>query len=431
MKKFSLLGLLTFSPLAFADLTAWIKPIQELNTGDTTWLMISTILVLFMTIPGLALFYAGMVRKKNVLATMAQSFASCCVIAILWVCVGYSLAFTPNNAWIGGIERFFLQGLTLWTEQGLLTIYPGAPTIPETVFMLFQMAFAIIAGAIITGAFAERMKFSALLCFVSAWSLFVYVPTAHWVWAEGGWLANDGVLDYAGGTVIHVNAGMAGLVAAIMLGKRVGYGKEVMAPHNLVLTLIGTAMLWIGWFGFNAGSALAADARAGMAMVVTQIAAASGAVAWLLIEVVMKHKPSVLGLASGAIAGLVGITPAAGFVSVQSALAIGAITSAICFVSATKLKYWFKYDDTLDAFGIHGVGGIVGAVLTGIFVSQEISATTTTLWLQIESVLITLVFSGLGSFIILKIIDKTIGLRVNYDEERQGLDLVLHGERIE
>ena len=431
MKKFSLLGLLTFSPLAFADLTAWIKPIQELNAGDTTWLMISTILVLFMTISGLALFYAGMVRKKNVLATMAQSFASCCVIAILWVCVGYSLAFTPNNAWIGGIERFFLQGLTLWTEQGLLTIYPSAPTIPETVFMLFQMAFAIIAGAIITGAFAERMKFSALLCFVSAWSLFVYVPTAHWVWAEGGWLANDGVLDYAGGTVIHVNAGMAGLVAAIMLGKRVGYGKEVMAPHNLVLTLIGTAMLWIGWFGFNAGSALAADARAGMAMVVTQIAAASGAVAWLLIEVVMKHKPSVLGLASGAIAGLVGITPAAGFVSVQSALAIGAITSAVCFVSATKLKYWFKYDDTLDAFGIHGVGGIVGAVLTGIFVSQEISATTTTLWLQIESVLITLVFSGLGSFIILKIIDKTIGLRVNYDEERQGLDLVLHGERIE
>lgn len=239
------------------------------------------------------------------------------------------------------------------------------------------------------------------------------------------------MLDYAGGTVIHVNAGMTGLVAAIMLGKRVGYGKEVMAPHNLVLTLIGTAMLWIGWFGFNAGSALAADARAGMAMVVTQIAAASGAVAWLLIEVVMKHKPSVLGLASGAIAGLVGITPAAGFVSVQSALAIGAITSAVCFVSATKLKYWFKYDDTLDAFGIHGVGGIVGAVLTGIFVSQEISATTTTLWLQIESVLITLVFSGLGSFIILKIIDKTIGLRVNYDEERQGLDLVLHGERIE
>ncbi|MBN6710662.1 ammonium transporter [Haemophilus haemoglobinophilus] len=431
MKKFSLLGLLTFSPLAFADLTAWIKPIQELNAGDTTWLMISTILVLFMTIPGLALFYAGMVRKKNVLATMAQSFASCCVIAILWVCVGYSLAFTPNNAWIGGVERFFLQGLTLWTEQGLLTIYPGAPTIPETVFMLFQMAFAIIAGAIITGAFAERMKFSALLCFVTAWSLFIYVPTAHWVWAEGGWLANDGVLDYAGGTVIHVNAGMAGLVAAIMLGKRVGYGKEVMAPHNLVLTLIGTAMLWIGWFGFNAGSALAADARAGMAMVVTQIAAASGAVAWLLIEVVMKHKPSVLGLASGAIAGLVGITPAAGFVSVQSALAIGAITSAVCFMSATKLKYWFKYDDTLDAFGIHGVGGIVGAVLTGIFVSQEISATTTTLWLQIESVLITLVFSGLGSFIILKMIDKTIGLRVNYDEERQGLDLVLHGERIE
>ncbi|WWO73227.1 ammonium transporter [Histophilus somni] len=293
------------------------------------------------------------------------------------------------------------------------------------------MTFAIIAGAIITGATVERMKFSALLLFVGLWSLLIYVPTAHWVWGIGGWLVNDGVLDYAGGTVIHINAGVAGLVAAIVIGKRVGYRHEVMMPHNLVLTLIGTAMLQIGWFGFNAGSALAADARAGMALATTQISASVGALTWILVEVFCKHKPSALGLASGAVAGLVGITPAAGFVSVQSALFIGMITSAVCFVGVMKLKYWFRYDDTLDAFGIHGLGGIVGAVLTGIFVSPDISATETTLWTQIESVLITIIFSASGSFVLLKIIDKTVGLRVERDEERQGLDLSCHGERIE
>ncbi|MDY4280172.1 MAG: ammonium transporter [[Pasteurella] mairii] len=431
MKKVVLLGLLGISPMAMADLSDWVQPMSTLKAGDTTWVMVSAILVLFMTIPGLALFYAGMVRKKNALSTMMQSFAVCCLIAILWMCFGYSLAFAPNGAFIGGTERFFLSGMNVFTEKEMLTVYPGAGTIPEPVFMVFQMAFAIIAGAIITGAFAERMKFSALLCFVGLWSLLIYVPTAHWVWGMDGWLASDGVLDYAGGTVIHINAGVAGLVAAIMIGKRVGYGREVMAPHNLVLTLIGTAMLWIGWFGFNAGSALAADGRAGMALATTQIAATAGALTWCLVEVLCKHKPSALGLASGAIAGLVGITPAAGFVSVQSALIIGVVTSAICFVIATKMKYWLKYDDTLDVFGIHGVGGIVGAVLTGVFVSSDISGTDTTLWIQIESVLITIAFSAIGSFILLKIIDKTIGLRVAYEEERQGLDLVLHGERIE
>lgn len=431
MKNKLTLGLCMMPTMTFADVSDWLKPMSNIQAGDTTWVMVSAILVLFMTIPGLALFYAGMVRKKNTLATMVQSFATCCLVAVLWFCFGYSLAFTPNNAFLGGTDRFFLNGLSLFNEQGSLTIYPGAETIPESVFMLFQMAFAIIAAAIITGAFAERMKFSALLLFVGFWSIFVYAPTAHWVWGLDGWLAKDGVLDYAGGTVIHINAGIAGLVASLMIGKRVGYGRESMPPHNLVLSLIGTAMLWIGWFGFNAGSALAADGRAGMALATTQIAATSGALAWILVEVLSKVKPSALGLASGAVAGLVGITPAAGFVSVQSALIIGIITSVICFFAVTKIKYWLKYDDSLDAFGIHGLGGIVGAVLTGVFVSTDIAGTNTTLWLQIESVLITIAFSTVGSFIILRIIDKTVGLRVDYDEERQGLDLVLHGERIE
>ncbi|WP_373100301.1 MULTISPECIES: ammonium transporter [Pasteurellaceae] len=432
MKKYCLLGLSAgLSPATFAQLTDWIRPVAELQAGDTAWVAVCAILVLFMTIPGLALFYGGMVRKKNVLATMVQSFAVCCLLSLLWMGVGYSLAFTPGDGFLGGSERLFLNGLNVFTEQQMLTVYPGAPTIPESVFMVFQMAFAIIAGAIITGALAERMKFSALLCFVGLWSLLIYVPTAHWVWALDGWLANDGVLDYAGGTVIHINAGVAGLVAAIMLGKRVGYGREVITPHNLVLTLIGTAMLWIGWFGFNAGSALAADGRAGMALATTQIAAAAGALSWILIETLCRHKPSALGLVSGAVAGLVGITPAAGFVSVQSALFIGAITGAVCFVGVTKLKYWCGYDDSLDAFGIHGIGGIVGAVLTGIFVSSEITGAETTVWIQLKSVLITVVFSAVGSVMLLKIIDKFIGLRVDHDAERQGLDLVLHGERVE
>lgn len=432
MNKYSGLLALLFLPLTSkAELTDWIQPFSVVNTGDTAWVMVSAILVLFMTIPGLALFYAGMVRKKNILSVMVQSFAACSLIAVIWFVCGYSLAFTPNNAFIGGLDRLFLSGLNVFTEQELLTVYPGASSIPESVFMLFQMAFAIIAGAIMTGAFAERMKFSAVLLFIGLWTLLVYVPTAHWVWGIGGWLAEDGVLDYAGGTVIHVNAGVAGLCAALFLGKRIGYGKDAMPPYNLTLTLIGCAMLWIGWFGFNAGSALAADSRAGMAMVTTQISAATGALGWILCEVVGRHKPSALGLASGAVAGLVGITPAAGFVDAQSAVWIGLITSIFCFISVTKLKYKLGYDDSLDAFGIHGMGGIVGAALTGIFVSTDITGGGASVWTQVESVLITLVYSSVVSFALLWTMSKFMELRVAFDEERQGLDLISHGERLE
>ncbi|MEE3608427.1 ammonium transporter [Avibacterium paragallinarum] len=433
MKKFSgLLTLLCFPLTSHAALSGWVQPFSVISAGDTAWVMLSTILVLFMTIPGLALFYAGMVRKKNILSVMVQSFAACSLIAVIWFVCGYSLAFTPNNAFIGGLDRLFLHGLNVFTAQEQLTVYPGASTIPESVFMLFQMAFAIIAGAIMTGAFAERMKFSAVLIFVGLWTLLVYVPTAHWVWGIGGWLAEDGVLDYAGGTVIHINAGVAGLCAAMFIGKRIGYGKDAMPPYNLTLTLIGCAMLWIGWFGFNAGSALAADSRAGMAMVTTQISAAVGALAWILCEACYRHKPSALGLASGAVAGLVGITPAAGFVDAQSAVFIGFITCVICFFSVTKLKYKLGYDDSLDAFGIHGIGGIVGAVLTGIFVSADITGSEgASLWIQIESVLITLVYSSAVSFALLWGMSKFMTLRVERDEERQGLDLTSHGERLE
>ncbi|MGY6772414.1 ammonium transporter [Gallibacterium sp. ZY190522] len=424
--------LLAFLPItAHAELTDWIQPISAISAGDTAWVMLAAILVLFMTIPGLALFYAGMVRKKNILATMVQSFAVCCLVAVIWLICGYSLVFTPNNAFIGGLDRLFLNGLNVFTEQEKLTIYPGAASIPESVFMVFQMAFAIIAGAIITGAFAERIKFSAVLVFVGIWTLLVYVPTAHWVWSIGGWLAEDGVLDYAGGTVIHINAGVAGLCAALFIGKRIGYGKDAMPPYNLTLTLIGCAMLWIGWFGFNAGSALAADSRAGMALATTQIAAAVAALTWMLCEVISKHKPSALGLASGAVAGLVGITPAAGFVSAQSAVWIGLITSVFCFIAVTKIKYKLGYDDSLDAFGIHGIGGIVGAILTGVFVSTDITGGDASILAQVESVLITLIYSSVMSVFILWVMSKFTDIRVSTDEERQGLDLVSHGERLE
>lgn len=429
---FAYLILSIFIPnLALAG-DSWLQPISNLNGGDTAWIMVSAALVLFMTLPGLALFYSGMVRKKNILSTMVHSFAIAALVSILWMVVGYSLAFTPNNGFIGGLDRLFLQGLTFDAGQSMVSIYPGAPTIPESVFMLFQMTFAIISTAIIAGAFAERMKFGAVLLFCGLWVLLVYVPTAHWVWEGSGWLASHGVLDYAGGTVVHINAGVAGLMAAIVVGKRIGYGREVMAPNNLVFTLAGAAMLWIGWFGFNAGSALAADGRAGMAMVTTQIAASAGALAWILCEVILKQKPSALGLASGAIAGLVGITPAAGFVSAGSAIIIGLVTAGVCFVGVTILKHKLKYDDSLDAFGIHGIGGIAGALLTGFFASTQISGATGSFLTQLVGVLITLVYSGLLSWILLVIISKVFkGLRVEHDEEREGLDLALHGEKID
>lgn len=416
---------------AAGGVSDWVKPFSNLNSGDTAWMLVSTLLVLFMTLPGLALFYSGMVRKKNILSMMVQSFSATALVSVLWMVVGYSIAFTPGNGFIGGLDRAMLSGMNVWTEQKQLTIFPGAASIPESVFMMFQMTFAIISTAIITGAFAERMKFSAMLIFSGLWVLLVYAPTAHWVWEGSGWLFKAGILDYAGGTVVHINAGIAGLAAAVVIGKRVGYGREPMAPYNLVYTLMGAGMLWVGWFGFNAGSALAADGRAGMAMLTTQVAAAVAALTWLLLESFSGGKPSALGVASGAVAGLVGITPAAGFVGPQAALLIGIITSIVCFFSVTKLKHLLKYDDSLDAFGIHGVGGITGALLTGLLASHTITNTDAKMTAQLLGVAITVVYSGAVSWVILKILDKVIGLRVEKDEEREGLDVVSHGESLE
>ncbi|WP_277427443.1 ammonium transporter [Trinickia sp. Y13] len=406
---------------------------SKISSGDTAWMLTSSALVLFMTIPGLALFYAGMVRKKNVLATVMQSFAITCVVTVLWTVVGYSLAFTPGNAFIGGFSRVLLAGMTYikGDKATTLTVSHLAPTIPETVYFIYQMTFAIITPALITGAFADRMKFSAMLVFMTLWSLIVYSPIAHMVWEPTGWLSSAGILDFAGGTVVHINAGIAGLVCALVLGKRVGYGREAMAPHNLVLTLMGAAMLWVGWFGFNAGSAVAADGRAGFAMLTTQVATACAALAWMFVEWIAKGKPSALGIASGAVAGLVAITPASGFVGVGGALAIGLIAGAVCFWSATWLKMKLGYDDSLDCFGVHGVGGIIGALLTGIFAVKDIGGADGSLLLQAKGVLTTVVYSGVLSYVLLKIIDLVIGLRVAEEEEREGLDVVLHGEHVE
>ncbi|MDP0174176.1 ammonium transporter [Glaesserella parasuis] len=435
MKKLSiLLGLSLLPTLSHAE-TSWWQPLSALNSGDTAWVMISAILVIFMTIPGLALFYGGMVRKKNVLSTMMHSFSVTALISVLWITVGYSLAFTEGNAFIGGFDRLFLSGMGLDLAKEMTTIAPNASTIPEAVFMFFQMTFAVISVAIISGAFAERMKYSAMMWLSGLWFLLGYVPTCHWVWG-GGFMAEGGVLDYAGGTVVHINAGGAALVAAIVVGKRVGYGKEAMPPHNMVYTLMGTAMLWVGWFGFNAGSAVAANASAGMAMAVTQIAATFGALTWLICEKIAGHRPSALGLASGAVAGLVGITPAAGFVDPQGAIFIGIITAAVCYFAVSVLKHKLGYDDSLDAFGIHGFGGIAGAVLTGIFFNNTIFGGEATVGSQVltqlKDVVITVLYSGIVSFILLKIIEKiTKGLRVERDEEREGLDITIHGERVE
>ena len=425
-----------FTPVwALAGTEDWWKPMAQISAGDTAWVMTAAVLVLLMTIPGLALFYGGMVRKKNVLGTMMHSFSIAALVSVLWMAVGYSLAFAPGNAVIGGLDRVFLSGMGLDMGKEMVTVAPNADTIPETVFMFFQMTFAIISTAIVTGAFAERMKFSAMLLFSGLWMVLVYAPVCHWVWG-GGFMGDGGVLDYAGGTVVHINAGVAGLVAAIVMGKRVGYGKEAMAPHNMAFTLIGAAMLWVGWFGFNAGSAVAADASAGMAMAVTQIAAAAGALSWMLCEKLIGHKPSALGLASGAVAGLVGITPAAGFVGPQAALAIGALTAVGAYFASVVLKRKLGYDDSLDAFGIHGFGGIIGAVLTGLLFSNAIFGGDATVGrqvlIQLKDVATTLVYSGVATFVILKVVSVLCGgLRVNKDAEREGLDLAVHGERVE
>ena len=405
---------------------------DKISAGDTAWMLTSTALVLMMTIPGLALFYGGMVRKKNILATVMQSFAITCLVTLLWWVVGYSWAFTPGGSpYLGGMSRFLMHGMTFMKDDGKLTVSHLAPSIPETVYAMFQLTFAIITPALIAGAFADRMKFSAMLVFMTLWSLIVYAPIAHWVWEPSGWLAVKGVLDYAGGTVVHINAGIAGLASCLVLGKRLGYGKDPMPPYNLTLTMIGASLLWVGWFGFNAGSAVAADGRAGMAMAATQIATAAAAMSWMFVEWFAKGKPSVLGIASGAVAGLVAITPASGFVGPSASVVIGIAAGVVCFFAATTLKRALGYDDSLDAFGVHCIGGIVGALLTGVFASKEIAGVEGSLVTQLWGVGTTLIYGFVMSFIILKLIDMTIGLRVSEDQEREGLDISLHGESIE
>jgi Amt family ammonium transporter len=404
---------------------------DKINSGDTAWMLTSTALVLMMTIPGLALFYGGMVRKKNVLATLMQSFAITCIVTILWWLVGYSWAFTPGSPYLGGMSRALFQGMSFMHDDNKLTVSHLGLTVPETVYAMFQLTFAIITPALIAGAFADRMKFSAMLVFMSVWSLIVYAPIAHWVWEPSGWLAVKGVLDFAGGTVVHINAGIAGLASCLVLGKRLGYGREAMPPHNLVLTLTGASLLWVGWFGFNAGSAVAADGRAGMAMLVTQVATAAAALGWMFAEWIAKRKPSVLGIASGAVAGLVAITPASGFVGPTPAVIIGVVAGVGCFLAATYLKKALGYDDSLDAFGVHGIGGIIGALLTGVFASKEIGGVDGSVLTQLWGICTTVIYGFAASFLILKVIDMTIGLRVSEEQEREGLDISLHGESVE
>jgi len=406
----------------------------KIDSGDTAWMLTSTALVLMMTIPGLALFYGGMVRKMNVLATVMQSFAVTCLVTVLWMIISYSLAFTPGSPYIGGMSRFMLNGM------GIDAINDLAKTIPESVYMCFQMTFAIITPALICGAFADRMKFSALLWFIGLWAVLVYAPIAHWVWGSDGFLNGAGILDFAGGTVVHINAGVAGLMAALVMGKRRGYGQEPMAPHNLVLSLIGASLLWVGWFGFNAGSATAANGNAGMAMAVTQIATATAALTWMFVEWGLKGKPSVLGIISGAVAGLVAITPASGFVDPKGALIIGIAAGVACYWGATGLKHMLGYDDSLDAFGVHGVGGAVGAILTGVLAvaavggegkSGLIDGNAYQVVIQLYGVVVVVVYDAIVSLILLKLIDLVIGLRVDVDTEREGLDLAIHGEVIQ
>lgn len=414
-----------------AETPAAPAPTPTLDTGDTSWILVSTALVLLMTIPGLALFYGGMVRKKNVLSTMMFSLSAAILVSLLWVIAGYSIAFSGTGAFFGDLSKAMLNGVAFDALSG---------TIPESLFVIFQMTFAIITVAILSGSIADRIKYSAFMVFIAVWVLVVYAPITHWVWAADGWLFKAGALDFAGGTVVHINSGVAGLVAAYMLGKRIGLGRESMAPHNLTLTVVGASLLWVGWFGFNGGSALGAGARASMAILVTQVAAAAAAFSWLVVERMIRGKASVLGGASGAVAGLVVITPAAGFVGVGGALVMGLIGGVVCFWGITALKRLLKADDALDAFGLHAVGGIVGAILTGVFYSDEIIKAANValaptfagqLWVQVEGVLATMVYSGIATFIILKVIDLVIGIRVNADDERMGLDLSQHGERIE
>ncbi len=427
---FGYLGLALIMAVA-ATSGALAAETPKLDTGDTAWMLTSTALVLMMTIPGVAMFYGGMVRKKNVLATAVQSFAVTCLMTVLWMVIGYSLAFTDGggmNAYVGGLDKLLLRGMGVDSLSG---------TIPESVFMTFQMTFAIITPALITGALADRMKFSSLLVFLGMWMVIVYAPITHWVWG-GGFLADAGVLDFAGGTVVHINSGIAALVGAIVLGKRRGYGTENMAPHNLILSVIGASFLWVGWFGFNAGSAVAANGSAGMAMAVTQIATATAALSWMIVEWIFRGKPSVLGIVSGAVAGLVAITPASGYVDPFGALVIGFASGLVCYWGAVMLKPKLGYDDSLDVFAVHGLGGITGAILTGVFAVEAIGGTPGLLegnagqvLIQLEGIAATIIYCGIATFVLLKIIGAVMGLRVDEEEEVTGLDYSLHGETVQ
>lgn len=410
---------------------------SSIDPADTAWMIVATGFVLMMTLPGLALFYSGMVRKKNVLATMAQSLAAVMICSILWVAVGYSLAFTGDGAWLGSTERLFLSGMSMESTS------PLAKTIPEALFVLYQMTFAVITVALVGGSVADRMSFSAFVWFCILWLLVVYVPLAHWVWG-GGFLGAAGLLDFAGGTVVHLNAGVAGLVAAYVVGNRRGYGHENLAPYDLSLAVIGTGLLWVGWFGFNGGSALGANARAVYAITATHLAACAGALTWMLVEWWERGKPSVLGMISGAIAGLGTITPASGYVLPWHGLVIGVVAGAICYWACTKLKHWLGYDDSLDVFGVHGIGGLTGTLLAGVFATAAVSASPGVPGLaglvdgnpgqvltQLYGIGVTILWVGIMTFILLKIIGLMVPLRVGQQQEVEGLDITQHGESLQ
>lgn len=443
--------LAAFAQEAAPAAPAAAAPAFTVDKGDTTWMMISTVLVLLMTIPGLALFYGGLVRSKNMLSVLMQVFTITAVVMLIWVFYGYSLAFTPGNSFVGGLSKAFLHGVDVTTMSETFT---KGVAIPELVFVVFQMTFACITPALIVGAFAERVKFSAVILFVILWVTFVYFPIAHMVWFWGGPSAYSdpsglifgfGAIDFAGGTVVHINAGIAGLVGALMIGKRTGYKKDIMAPHSMTMTMVGASLLWVGWFGFNAGSNLEANAYAGLAMINTFVATAAAAVMWIILESFLRGKASMLGAVSGAVAGLVAVTPAAGFIGPMGAIVLGAVVTVVCYFFVAVVKNTFDYDDSLDVFGIHCVGGIIGALGTGILVNPALggagivdystadfaasyAGTATQVWAQFKGVLVTLLWSGIGSAILYKIVDLIVGLRASPESEREGLDLTSHGE---
>lgn len=411
----------------FAPMALGLEPETQVDSGDTSWMLTATVLGLMMTVPGIALFYGGMVRRKNMLSIAGQCFALCCLISLIWIVVGYSLAFTGDNPYIGSLELVLLADLDL---DGMRQSFP------EPLFVVFQLGFAVVSAALITGAVADRMRFSALLCFAGIWSIVVYAPVVHWIWG-GGFLRQEGVLDYAGGTIVHINAGVAGLVACLVLGKRKGYGTQNMAPHNPLFSVVGVSLLWIGWFGFSGGSALSAGKSAAVVMLVTQAAAAAGGMSWMLYEWWITKKPSVLGLVSGTVAGLVAVTPAAGYVSPGSAIGIGVVAGFTCCWACAWLKYSLRYDDALDVFGIHGIGGIVGALLTGVFAMQAVGGATGAIegnvfqvWVQFEGILAVTIWSGVASAVILYAMKPFIRLRVSEHDEAEGLDSSQHGEAI-